>query len=362
MIKRSSKYYIRRWLILPLLAVVTFLLTEILASNPDFVENFYSGFIYPIIASVFSAVSTLVPFSLDDLFYGMLILSGFILLILAIVKKISLKMMGKVVLNVLAAVYILFYVLWGFNYYRPPLNERLNLLDREPNTAEFITVFNEIVENTNASYTGFDDTDKAEIDSMVAESYRKLAPALGLDYPGGKRTAKNITLGRFFAGAGISGYFGPFFSEVHVNPYNLPVEYPFVLAHEKAHQLGITSEAEANFYAWLVCSRSSSPELRYSANLAALRYFMYQGFHLNTFPEIVRKIDENVMNDLKEIQEHWAGLRNEKVDRVAAKVNDAYLKTNKVEKGIEDYRGLVKYVMDFKLDTAFRQQWNLTSR
>ncbi len=53
-------------------------------------------------------------------------------------------------------------------------------------------------------------------------------------------------------------------------------------------------------------------------------------------------------------------LRNEKVDRVAAKVNDTYLKTNKVEKGIEDYTGIVKYVLDFKLDTAFQKKWDLT--
>lgn len=52
-------------------------------------------------------------------------------------------------------------------------------------------------------------------------------------------------------------------------------------------------------------------------------------------------------------------LRNEKVDKVATKVNDTYLKTNKVEKGIEDYKGVVKYAMDFSLDTVFQKKFSL---
>lgn len=357
-----AKYQLRRWLYLPLLALLTFILTEIFAANPEFVENYYSNLIYPFIASVFSAVSTIFPFSLDDFFYALLIIAGVVLLILVVLRKISLGTTGAIILNVLAGVYILFYVLWGFNYYRPDLNERIGLLSRDPDSQEFNDIFSEIIKNTNSTYTDFEGIEKDYIDSLVVLSYRQLAPMLGLDYPGGKRIAKNITLGRFFAGAGISGYYGPFFSEIHVNPYILPVEYPFVLAHEKAHQLGITSEAEANFYAWVVCRQSNSIALQYAGNLAALRYFMYQGYQLNSFPEMVQLMNEEVKDDLVRIQKHWAGLRNEKVDRVAIKINDAYLKTNKVERGIEDYRGLVKYIMDFKLDSAFQEQWSLASK
>jgi len=37
-------------------------------------------------------------------------------------------------------------------------------------------------------------------------------------------------------------------------------------------------------------------------------------------------------------------------------VNDAYLKTNKVEKGIEDYFGVVQFVMDFETDLAAQKR------
>jgi DNA-binding transcriptional MerR regulator len=193
----------------------------------------------------------------------------------------------------------------------------------------------------------------------VEKSYKNLAPALKINYPGGKRKAKEITFSSFFAKAGISGYYGPFFNEVHINNTILPEEYPFVLAHEKAHQFGITSEAEANFYAWLACFGSSSKQLQYSANLQILRFFLYHGYSLKNYREIVSMLDENVKSDFRRIQEHWEQLRNEKVDKIANKVNDTYLKTNKIEKGIEDYTGVVKFVMDFSQDSVFQEKWNL---
>lgn len=358
---KISKYLFQKWLILPYLALATFILTEILAANPALTEKYYGAKVYPFIASLFSQISMLLPFSLDDIFYILLILSLGILIILLILKKISVKTSGKLVINTLSAIYVLFYFSWGFNYYRPELNQRLNIENRQPDTEEFIILLKELVDSTNKSHTTFDDFDRKKIDLLVEQSYKKLARALQLDYPAGSRPAKNITFSRFFAQAGISGYYGPFFSEVHVNTFNLPVEFPFVLAHEKAHQFGITGEAEANFYAWLVCSRSSSKKLRYSGNLIILRYFIYQGYQLNGFEKIIEQLDEKVKEDLRKIQEHWMQLRNDKVDRVAAKVNNAYLKTNKVEKGIEDYHGVVKYVMDYELDSAFQKRWNLNS-
>jgi hypothetical protein len=343
------------------MAIVVFGLTQIFARSPEFVERFYSQGFYPRLAGFVSFFSKWIPFSLDDLFYIMLILSAILITVLLIFKKITIKKSGKIVLNILASVYVLFYLFWGFNYFRNDLNARLEIEAQQANSEEFISIFSSLVEKTNNSHTSFENFDKHRIDSLIESSYANLAPVLQLNYPAGKRKAKNITFSGFFAKAGISGYYGPFFNEVQLNKNNLPLEYPFVLAHEKAHQFGITSEAEANFYAWLVCSRSRSQQLQYSANLTILRYFMNQGFRLEGYPEIIQKLDEKVRVDYREIRQHWIGLRHEKVDKVAAKVNDTYLKTNRVEKGINDYQGVVKFVMDFSLDTAFQEQWNLIS-
>lgn len=349
----------QKWAILPILGLATYLLTKIAFKNPGWVEAYYSQIAYPKIAFVFSTVSNIFPFSLDDLFYILLIIALFSLIILLLFHKISYKKAGKIIMNTLASVYILFYVLWGFNYFREDLNNRLNLNEQTTNADEFILQLKILIENTNNSFCVYEELDKNQVDTDIEESYKKLAPVLKLKYPAGKRNDKKITFSSFFAKAGISGYYGPFFNEVHVNSKVLPVEYPFVLAHEKAHQIGVTSEAEANFFAWLVCTLSNSKQLQYSANLNILRFFLYQGYRLEEYPEIIKKLDEKVVNDFQLIRENWMNLRNEKVDKVASKVNDTYLKSNKVEKGIEDYRGVVKFVMDYSQDSTFQKKHNL---
>ena len=71
---------------------------------------------------------------------------------------------------------------------------------------------------------------------------------------------------------------------------------------------------------------------------------------------IIAKLDKRVKKDLQKIQENWKKLRNEKIDKAAAKVNDFYLKTNKIKAGIEEYSGVVKFVMDYSHDKQFQEK------
>ena len=347
------------WLILPLAAIITFGFTKLAYRFPSVTEKIYSQFIYPIIARIISPISNIFSFSLDDFFYVLLILTLLLLIILLSIRKIAFAKAGKIALNILSATYILFYFLWGFNYFRNDLNERLKLEKHEPNTKAFLVQLKKLVENTNKSWCSFEDWDVEKVDQNIENSYKKLAPVLKIKYPSGKRNPKSITVSRFFAQAGISGYYGPFFNEVHVNSYILPIEYPYILAHEKAHQLGVTNEAEANFYAWLVCTKSNSKQLKYSANLHVLQYFLYQGYQLEEYPEIIAKLDKRVKKDLQTIREHWMSMRNEKIDEAASKVNDFYLKTNKIKDGVKEYSGVVKFVMDYTYDKGFQKKWDL---
>lgn len=349
----------KKWLILPVTAVAVFGLTQLAWRFPAVTEKLYSRGIYPVIAAIFSNISRFAPFSLDDIFYVLLVAAFVVLIALLILRKIRFSTAGKIILNVFASVYILFYVLWGFNYFRNDIYNRLALKHRNANTKEFVVQLRKLVENTNKSWCTFDSWDPGKVDARIEASYKNLAPALRLKYPMGKRKAKSITASGFFAQAGISGYYGPFFNEVHVNNRILPIEYPFILAHEKAHQFGVTNEAEANFYAWLVCTNSKSKQLQYSANLHVLQYFLYQGYKLDEYDAIIAKLDKRVKKDLQKIRENWMSLRNEKIDEAASKVNDFYLKTNKIKEGVKEYSGVVKFVMDYSYDTKFKQKWEL---
>ena len=344
------------------LALITFGLTELFSRHPKVTEVFYSQTFYPGIAFLLSFVSKWVSFSLDDTFY--LLLAIFILTIslLTIFKKIRFGKFLLLFLQTLSICYVLFYWFWGFNYYRSGINDRLQISKSKPDTVQFVRVLENLIAQTNESYCTFDDITKSEISRLVESSYKENSSFLKLNYPQGSRIPKSISLSSFFAKAGIAGYYGPFFSEVHLNDNLLMIEYPQVLAHESAHQFGITSEAEANFYGWLVCAKSDSKYLRYSANLNMINYFLSQARHLHNFADLIHQIDKPVIDDIRKVQKHWESMRNEQIDKAAGKVNDVYLKTNKIEKGIEDYFGVVQFVMDFETDPeAQKRVGNLNS-
>ncbi len=338
------------------LALVTFGLTELFSRFPKVTETIYSQTLFPVIASVLSFLSKWVSFSVDDAFYVLLAVFLVILIILVLLRKIKFGRFLLIIVQTLAIVYISFYWFWGFNYFRSGINDRLNIAKAKPDTIEFVKVFEDLIRKTNDSYCTFDSITYPEVDSLVEASYKKNASFLKIGYPQGTRKPKPITLSNFFAKASIAGYYGPFFSEVQVNDSLLAIEYPQVLAHEFAHQMGVTSEAEANFYSWLVCSESDSKPLQYSANISMLNYFLSQGKRLRNFPDLVHQIRKPVIEDIRKVQKHWERMRNENIDKVAGKVNDVYLKTNKIEKGIEDYFGVVQFVMDFETDSVAQKK------
>lgn len=354
-----SKTKIKKGFILPVVAGITFLITIFFNKNRSIAEHFYSQKIYPHIANVLSKFSSVFAFSVDDLFYGILIGIFIAMLISLLIGKLKIRRFFSLVLTILSVVYILFYLFWGFNYFRQDVNSRTGLKNHPINNSDFETAFLTIIRNTNSSYSSFENFDPQKIDSLVELSYKNSARALNIKYPQGKRKAKPISLSSFFAKGGISGYYGPFFSEVHINQNVLPIEYPFVLAHEKAHQFGITSEAEANFYAWITCTQSNSKLLKYSANISILRHFIIQGFSSPNYKELVSLINKPVKNDFNTIQKHWNDLRNERVDKITTKANDTYLKTNKIENGINNYNDVVQLVSDFVFDTDFQKRHNL---
>jgi energy-coupling factor transporter transmembrane protein EcfT len=338
------------------LALATYGLTELFSRYPYTTELIYSQTFYPAVAFLLSFLSKHVSFSVDDAFYLLLAVFLLVLLILVFLKKMKFGRFILTIIQTLALIYILFYWFWGFNYFRSRINDRLQISKSKPDTVQFVEVLENLISQTNDSYCNFENIRHSTVDSLVEDSYKKNASFLKIHYPQGIRRPKPITLSNFFAKASIAGYYGPFFSEVQVNDSLLNIEYPQVLAHEMAHQFGITSEAEANFYSWLVCTQSDSKQLQYSANISMLNYFLSQGKQLHNFADLVHQISKPVIDDIRQVQQHWEKMRSEKIDQVAGKVNDAYLKTNKIEKGIEDYFGVVQFVMDFETDSMAQKR------
>jgi len=123
----------------------------------------------------------------------------------------------------------------------------------------------------------------------------------------------------------------------------LPVEEPFVIAHEWSHLAGFTDEGEANFVGWLTCLRASDAA-KYSGWL-----FLYSQA-VSALPAAERAaVDERLRpgprRDLEQIAER---VRRELQPRISAagwRVYDRYLKVNRVEAGTASYAYVVRLVL-----------------
>jgi hypothetical protein len=255
-----------------------------------------------------------------------------------------------------ALIYSFFYISWGFNYFRPKIENRIGWIKPAPDESFFRQILDSIIVKTNKSYSTIASSDYKAVDSLVERSYRKNSELLKIDYPNGSRRPKTMILSSLFAKSGVSGYFGPFFNEIHLNKYLLPMEYPFVLAHEKAHQFGITDESEANFAAFVICTTSGDRRLEYSANMQLLLYFLSDAHQLKDRSAYVNRIDSLVIKDIQIQRKHWKELENKTLDKVQTAANNAYLKTNKIEEGIKNYNKVVSLVITWFYNKQERQK------
>ena len=347
---RVSKTGISRFILIAwpfILALLVFISVRLAVHNSRFVELYYSKGIYPNIAIIFSWLSNLVPFSLWDIFWVLTILLIFGGLVLVVFRRMKFGKYGLRVLQSAALLYTFFYLVWGFNYFRPKIETRVNWVKPKADEKVFRSILDSIIVHTNSSYISVSSSDYPTIDRLVEESYRKNSKELGIDYPNGSRRPKTMLFSSFFAKSGVSGYFGPFFNEIHLNYYLLPMEYPFVLAHEKAHQFGITNEAEANLAAFVICMTSDDRRLQYSGYVNLLVYFISDATQLKDIKDYIRKIDKPVILDLRFQRRHWQGLRNKTLDNVQTAANNAYLKTNNIEEGVKNYNQVVSLVISY---------------
>ncbi len=327
------------------LALATFFIGLFLSNHRHLTEIIYTHPVYSKVAAVLSFFSSLVPFSLFDSSFVFLFLLLVIGLVRLFKRQITIRTFILRLIQIVCIVYSVFYWFWGFNYYRQSAEQRLNLPDAKADTVQFKKVLQLIVQEVNQNYTS-DSIDLFTAAKINESTYKKMADQLDLDYPCGIRRVKYITFSNFFAKATIAGYFGPFFNEVHVDKYITKWDNPFTSAHEMAHQFGVTSEAEANFYAWLICTHSDNQFSRYCGWLYVLTTAIGQASSSMDVKPLVRKIKPEVIADIRTRNDYWIKLRNKKVDAVMTKVNDTYLKTNKVKKGIKDYGGIIQLIMD----------------
>jgi hypothetical protein len=141
---------------------------------------------------------------------------------------------------------------------------------------------------------------------------------------------------------GISGYYNPFTAEAQITKGIPIVQIPFVINHELSHQLGIASEAEANFIGYLASINNPLTTVRYSGQLMLLGNCLSElkERDYDDYENIVATIPNSIKIDFQEIREYWETYRN-KYRKYSDRGYDKFLKSNNQKEGLESYNKVV---------------------
>jgi flagellar basal body-associated protein FliL len=333
----------KRKLILLLSIVGVLVATIFIFSCSTALSERYMQTVYPVVASMLSFVSGLLPFSLYDVFLIVASLLLIKLIVFAVIRKITFSAFLFSFIRFVAIIVAWFYLSWGIAYFRKDFYNRCHVQEIKFEEESLKTFAVRFIDDANRQYVDCSNMDKEDIRREIEQSYRLLHPALKTPYPNGKRRVKPMMFEPVYSKTGVSGYFGPFFNEIHVNNYSLNFTYPFTLAHEMAHQFGIAPESEANLYAFIVCAGSDNDKIRYSAYASALRYVLgdVRRFLPDDYQSMVSSIRPEIMADMERNREHWLAVRDESLSGAQDKMYDAYLKTNKIRSGQGNYSEVV---------------------
>lgn len=337
-----------RYAILAILLIITWV-TQLV---PSWGEA-YARFVYPVISFGLSSFSRLVPFAIGDLFI-FLSIAGVILypIYARLYRKMKWKHIWLNDAEYLVWIYVWFYLAWGLNYSQKNFYERTGI----PYTAYTPENFQEFVdgyiERLNDSYVNITSIDEPVVCRESVRGYEQISDNLGVHRPPHQSPrAKTMLFTPLISMVGVTGSMGPFFCEFTLNGDLLPSQYPATYAHELAHLLGITSEAEANFYAYQVCTRSAVLAVRFSGYFSILSHVLGNARRLmgeKEYAELLHRIRPEIIELAKSNHAYWMEKYSPFIGDIQNRIYDWYLKGNKIESGRKNYSEVIGLLISYE--------------
>ena len=312
----------------------------------------YSQTIYPFISYVLSFFSNLFPFAIGDLFIFLSIAGVIIYPIYARLRK---KLPWKKILlrdgEYLLWIYVWFYLAWGLNYSQHNFYQRTKIPYTAYTPDNFRNFVDDYVDKLNGSYVDVTTINKDLIRRETVRGYNQISDTLGVHHPFHKSPrVKTMLFTPLISMVGVTGSMGPFFCEFTLNGDLLPSQYPATYAHELAHLLGISSEAEANFYAYQVCTRSQARGIRFCGYFSVLGHVLVNARRLmdeEEYKELFNRIRPEIIELAKSNQEYWTEKYSPLIGDIQDWIYDLYLKGNKIQSGRKNYSEVVGLLISY---------------
>ena len=340
-----------RYRILTLLLPVQIIFIIGISHFPEVVEKYYSNGIYPIISRIFRLLFGWLPFSAGDILYFLIGLS----LLIGLIKffrdtrksyKEHLYRLGAY----LSVFFFLFHFLWAMNYHRETAFKRFDIPARDYTVEELNTLANGLLKKLKQVQLQLVNNDtlkvtipysKKELLERTLLGYKELAKIYtGLTY--NTSSLKNSMYSLPLTYMGFAGYFNPLSGEAQVDYLVPKVSLAMISSHEIAHQVGIGSEAEANFVGYLAATHNPDTYFNYSGYLTGFRFSVAAMYYKDSIAakRVIDSIPKGIMKNIEESKEFWLSYQNQ-LEPVFKLFYDNYLKANQQKDGLKSYSNMI---------------------
>ena len=324
------------------------------------IERWFSTGLYPALQRHVTPVSNLLPFAVLDV----LAVAWCAAIAVVVIRAAHAARKTRRVLPVFRAlghlasaaalVYLAFLMLWGLNYRRVPMAERLVVETGAPASQAVTELGLEAATQLNALH---DEAHRAGWgegsweDETLRAAFASAQQALSDAPPAEPGRLKRTLFGPYFRWASVDGMVNPFGLEVLANPDLLPFERPFVAAHEWSHLAGYADEAEASFLGFLACMRAGVPA-RYSGWL--FLYWQVSGEVDDAGrTRLASALGAGPRRDIEAIVERLRRGQLPWLRTAGWRVYDQYLKANLVEEGVRSYGAVVTLILRARFEPGW---------
>jgi hypothetical protein len=340
--------------------VVLAALAALIPVPPATIERWFSTALYPAIQRQLTPIANALPFAWLDVL-ALIACAGALVLVVRAVsaarrtrRPAPLLRAGGTLVTTAAAVYLVFLLLWGLNYRRVPMIERLVVEPGAPPAEAVLALGVEAAGQLNALHdaahrAGWNTPPEDDLDlrQAFAEVQRMLSDAPAAT-PG---RLKATLFGPYFRWTGVDGMINPLGLEVLSNPDLLPYERPFIATHEWAHLAGYADESEASFVGWLACMQADLPA-RYSGWL--FLYWQVNGeLDAAARARLAESLGAGPRRDVAAIVERLQRGQRPWLRVAGWRVYDQYLKANRVEEGIRSYGAVVTLILRARFEAGW---------
>lgn len=333
-----KKHLPRFAFILYALAALSLVICIVARLSPTFAD-FFNLRIGSVVRGVLAHLTNFIPHSLGESLVIFLPIGAAFMIVTACRRYSDSWRSVFIYLGSLLSVISLLFTtfVWGFGtgYYCTTVDRKLGL-DRTDVSAEELYATAAILAahvNEEAKNISFCVTDHSvmpygydELSRRLVEAYDKVCDEYDF-IPRLTSRVKPVMLSEPWTYTHISGVYTYFTGEANINVNFPDYTIPYTAAHEMAHQRGIAREDEANFIAFLVCTASDDPYIRYSGYLEVYEYVASSLYSAdkNYYGTVYSSLDKHVREEMTAYSAFFDKYRNNPAATVTETVNNTYL-------------------------------------